>query len=923
MKEVSRRFKSLFVALLLLVTAIQWPVTSVQAEEAKEFDKTSVTLHYHRFDNNYDNWDVWCWPIPEGVENGFDFTDKDDFGVYTTIEAGALDAETSLGFIVRKGEWEAKDWEGDRFMDKAYMDENGHIEIWVVSGQEKFYYSEKEANAALEVLKEPRVTSAVMNTLKKINFTTNNPVVNTDASVVTLKDETGAKVELKDVVFAVGGASGLIFTKEELNLNHTYTLEIDGYIGGQVTYGEVFNSEDFEANYTYTGDLGAVYTKKKTTFTLWAPTASKVELALYGTDGKNLTTVEKTVDMVRGEKGSWTVTVDGDLHGTYYNYLVSIGDKVNTVVDPYAKAVGVNGKCGMVINLDTTDPDGWNKDKKPELKDATDTIIYEMHIRDFSISSTSGISLEYQGKYNGVWQPNTTIPGTDVKTGVAHLIELGVNTVHLLPSFDYASVDETKLDTPQFNWGYDPLNYNVPEGSYSSDPYTAEIRIEEFKQMVLELHKAGIRVVMDVVYNHTGPTLDSNLNLAVPNYYYRQNDKGAFSNGSGCGNETASERSMMGRLIYDSVLYWAEEYHIDGFRFDLMAIHDIDTITSIREGLNEIDETIIMYGEGWHAGGCALEEALQCTKANTVKYEDLQIAAFSDDIRDGIKGSVFDALGQGFVNGADGCEEKIKFGIVASTYHQQVNIKAWANQPYQTITYASAHDNNTLWDKLQISNADDSEEVRLAMNKMSAAIIYTSQGIPFILAGEEMARTKVNEDGSLNHNSYNASDAVNAMDWQRKIEYSDLFNYYKGLISLRKAHKAFHMNTSEQIQESIAFLETPANVVAYTLNGKAAKDSWNNMAVIFNANREEATVPIPEGQWVVVVNAEKAGVEELARIDGGKVVIPAQTSYVLVDANSFDNPNTNAGFSAGWIVGGVVGVVALAAIIALLAKKKK
>ena len=384
-----------------------------------------------------------------------------------------------------------------------------------------------------------------------------------------------------------------------------------------------------------------------------------------------------------------------------------------------------------------------------------------MHIRDFSISENSGVTLEYRGKYNGVWEDGTTIPGTDVKTGVDHLKELGVTTVHLLPTFDHQSIDETKLDVPQFNWGYDPKNYNVPEGSYSSDPYTGTIRIEEFKQMVMELHKAGIRVVMDVVYNHTGATTDSNLNLAVPNYYYRQNAQGGFANGSGCGNETASERSMVGRLIVDSVAYWAEEYHIDGFRFDLMAIHDIDTMKEVRAAVDAIDPTILLYGEGWTGGDSPLPEDQKATKANTVKFGDLQIAAFSDDIRDGIKGSVFDAAAGGFINGGTDYEETIKFGVVASTPNDQIDYskvknqtQPWANQPYQTISYASAHDNLTLWDKLQSTNPNDSEEALIQLNKMSAAIVYTSQGIPFMQAGEEMARTKVNPDGSLNENSY-------------------------------------------------------------------------------------------------------------------------------------------------------------------------
>ena len=899
---------------------------------ATAFDRVAMTLHYYRFDGDYSNWDIWAW-ASEG--NGYPFTGEDNYGVYGEADLGAVDADTEIGFIVRRPDWSEKDWDGDRFVDKFFINADGLVDVYVISGQQQFYYSEAAAQAAVDSLNNPRVTSAAIDSLTEVTFQVNNAVTlaENNANIhITAND--GTEVSISQVTLAADSMSGTILLEQPLDLNRVYTLSIDGYQGKELTFGNVFNSDAFEALYTYTGDLGAIYSKDSTTFVLWAPTASAVQLALYGTNGLDYTgSASQILDLQRSANGSWTTTVDGDLNGTYYNYLVTVDGSTNEVVDPYAKAVGVNGNRGMVIDLDTTDPEGWESDEKPLLESATDAIIYEMHIRDFSISETSGISIEYQGKFNGVWQSGTTIPGTDISTGVDHLKELGVNVVHLLPSFDYATVDETKLDTPQFNWGYDPKNYNAPEGSYSSDPYTAQIRIEEFKKMVMELHKAGIRVVMDVVYNHTGATTDSNLNLAVPNYYYRQNAAGGFSNGSGCGNETASERSMVGRLISDSVAYWAEEYHIDGFRFDLMAVHDIDTMISIRERLNAIDPSILMYGEGWTGGDCALDPSLQATKANTVKFGDLQIAAFSDDIRDGIKGHVFNLLGTGFVNGGSGYEETIQFGIVASTPNEQVDsslvmnqTQPWANQPYQTITYASAHDNLTLWDKLNTSNAGTSEEELLAMNKMSAAIVYTSQGIPFMLSGEEMARTKTNEDGSLNENSYNAPDSVNAIDWTRKVTYHDLYEYYKGLISLRKAHKAFHMDSTADIQSSIQFLETPERVVAYTLDGTAAADEWETIAVVFNANTEAAQVTIPEGTWVLVVNGEKAGVEELGRMEGGSISVPGQTSYVLVDADSFDGeledvPSPGTGDPFGIWVSCAVAALALGGAVLLLRKR--
>ena len=658
-------------------------------------------------------------------------------------------------------------------------------------------------------------------------------------------------------------------------------------------------NEVFKEKYHYNGSLGAKYNKNETIFTLWAPTADSVKVALYGKNGNDTNNnPEEVIQMNKGENGEWSVKINKDLKGEYYNYIVNINGKENRVIGPYAKAVGVNGKRAMVIDLNETNPKGWNEDKKPKLDNTTDAVIYEMHIRDFSIDDNSGIT--YKGKYNGVWQDNTTIPGTDIKTGVSHLKELGVNIVHLLPTFDYESIDESRLDQPQYNWGYDPQNYNVPEGSYSTDPYTAQVRIREFKEMVQNLHKAGIRVVMDVVYNHTGSTEDSHLNLTVPGYYHRQNQSGGFSNGSGCGNEIASERSMVRRMMVDSVKFWAEEYHIDGFRFDLMALHDIDTMKEIRRELNKIDESIIIYGEGWTGGDTPLPVEDRALKANTYKFENEQIAAFSDDIRDGIKGSIFIDENPGFVNGGTGFEESIKFGIVASTKHQDIDYskvnysdKPWSNQPYQTVTYTSAHDNYTLWDKLQLTNKQASDEELVQMNKMAAAIVLTSQGIAFIHAGDEFARTKVNADGSLNENSYNSPDSVNKLDWNRKIQYNDLFNYYKGLIELRKSHKAFRMNNTADIQNNLEFLQKGKNfkednVVAYTINGKAVGDEWNNIAVIFNASNEEVEVTLPLNDWNIVVNENSAGVETLGNVEGNKVKVAPKSSYVLYNISEIE-----------------------------------
>lgn len=654
-----------------------------------------------------------------------------------------------------------------------------------------------------------------------------------------------------------------------------------------------FNN-DFDKIYGYDGDLGAIYSKDKCKFILWAPTAENVQLALYGDNGYDFDCEAKEVyTMSKGINGTWIVEINGDFNGQFYNYLININGKISEVVDPYAKAVGVNGNRGMVIDLNTTNPEGWEKDTKPELKSATDSIIYEVHVRDLSIDETSGISNEYKGKFKALTIWDSCIPGTTVKTVVNHIKDMGFTHIHLLPAFDFGSIDENKLEQPQFNWGYDPKNYNVPEGSYSTNPYLGDVRIKEFKEMVKALHEAGIRVVMDVVYNHTY-NLDSCLNNAVPGYYYRQDENGEYSDASACGNETASERYMFRRYMVDSVVYWAKEYHIDGFRFDLMGIHDIETMKLIREELNKIDSSIIMYGEGWTGGPSPLKEELAALKKNTYKFDKLQIAAFSDDCRDGVKGHVFYDEETGFVNGKDGLEETIKFAVVASTHHKDIdkeNIvysnEFWANEPYQTINYASAHDNYTLWDKLQISTPNCTEEELIAMNKLIAGIILTSQGISFVHAGEEMARTKEDEEGKLVENSFESSDKVNKIYWDRKVKYKDLFEYYKGLISLRKEYKAFRMNTNEEIKENIHFLKkgvnfSENNLVAYIIDAKNIDIKCEKIAVIINANNKDVDVELEESNWHVMVDEKTAGNEIIETIKDSKVNVSRKSIKVLI-----------------------------------------
>ena len=654
-----------------------------------------------------------------------------------------------------------------------------------------------------------------------------------------------------------------------------------------------FESKEFNEKYNYDGELGVIYSKNSSEFKLWAPLAEQVELVLYGKDYNALESNKTIIKMNKENRGVWRVKIDEDLSGEYYNYLVRNNGKTYESVDPYAKAVSINGEKSMVIDMESTNPKGWSNDKKPILNDVTDSIIYEAHIRDLTKDEASGVIKALRGKYIGAVLENSKIKGTSITTGLDHLKELGITHIHLLPVFDYGSIDE-RYDSPDnYNWGYDPQNYNVPEGSYSTNPYEGAVRISEFKEMVYKFHQAGIRVVMDMVYNHTY-NLESPLNLTVPGYYYRKDQYGRYSNGSGCGNETASERYMFRKYMIDSVLYWAKEYHIDGFRFDLMGLHDLETMRIIRNELNKVDKSIIMYGEGWTCYDTPLNINESAVKNNICKFDDLQIAAFSDDARDSIKGSVFLKESLGFVNGGDNYEESIKYTICASTKHDEIDLSKvvysksfWANEPYQTITYDSAHDNNTLFDKLRMSCKDENEEELLKMNKLAAAIVLTSQGISFLHEGEEFARVKENLEGEIIENSYNSSDYTNELKWLRKQRYIDLFNYYKGLIKLRKEYKAFRMNSNKEIQNNISFMAKgnefkDNHIVGYIINIEDYNDSYSKIAVIFNANKYNVEVDLDEGKWNVLVDGEKADSEVQYKIEDSIVNVSARSALILI-----------------------------------------
>ncbi len=609
-----------------------------------------------------------------------------------------------------------------------------------------------------------------------------------------------------------------------------------------LTLGCTVTTEQFPPKEGSVQELG--YTQERSEFSLWAPTADSARVLLYedGLEGLPYEVLEMKKNTA---DGSWKAVAEGDLAGRFYTFRVNVsGQWLEETPGIFATAVGVNGHRAAIVDFRSTDPEGWAEDRRPELRSFADAVVYEMHHRDFSISGNSGISPEHRGKFLALTESGTRGP-RGVRTGVDHLVELGVTHVHILPSFDYASVDETRLEDNVYNWGYDPVNYNVPDGSYSTDPYDPACRIREFKEMVQALHKAGIRVVLDVVYNHVSDAASQAFERTVPGYFFRMREDGSFADGSACGNETASDREMMRRFMVESVCWWVEEYHIDGFRFDLMGIHDIETMNAIRAAVSEIDPSVLIYGEGWAASAPLYDGSLLAMKANT--WEMPGIAAFSDEMRDALRGPFSDNSKAGFLGGVPDLEESVKFGVAGAVQHPGVDYSAvnysdtcWASEPTQMISYISCHDDMCLRDRLAATLPGASEAELLRLDKLGQTVVFTSQGIPFIYAGEELFRTKQGV-----HNSYNSPDAINAIDWSFKTRYADLYDYYRGLIALRKAHPAFRLGDADLVREHLEFLDAPDGVVAWRLTGHAGGDPCEEIVVVINSRKEAVSVTVP------------------------------------------------------------------------------
>ena len=869
-----KRFQKL-ICLLLLVTLLAGcaPAATPPTEAPTEPAPTEYTeplqdgynqvTFYWTYSGTYENCDMWIW-WGDVAGKGYLFHEC-EYGAKVVVNVP--EGIDEVGFIVRKdcsdpggSSWgnATKDYEQDRFA----VIEGKQTTIYLKPGDPAQYIS-NDGGKTLDMAKKFTLAGMIDENIIEYHLTPKVKITDLNQIKVYCGDRQVAVKSLSTL--GKEATSGKIELEESLDLSGNYRIEIDGYGEKEVMPTDIFDSQYFADNFHYDGDdLGAVIHGDQTTFKVWAPTASKVVLNLFEAgDGVE---AYKSVEMVKGDKGVWAYTEDCG-HGTYYTYTVTTSAGTQEAVDPYAKAAGVNGNRGMVADLSLTDPEGWEDHSfSSPISSYSEAVIWEVHVRDFSNKIADS---QYKGKYLAFTETGL-VNEYGKAVGVDYLKELGITHVHLLPVYDFATIDESSTD-PEFNWGYDPKNYNVPEGSYSTDPYNGEVRIKEYKQMVMALHEAGISVIMDMVYNHTYDG-NSSFNKIVPYYYYRYTSTGANSSASGCGNDTASERYMFGKFMVDSTSYWAEEYKLDGMRFDLMGLHDLQTMQEVETAVHAINPKAILYGEGWTMGA-TIDGSAQANQSNISQITPSgdaigAVAVFNDAIRDGLKGSVFEKTGKGYINGASAAtKNKIIFGIKGGEGIGQ----GWSVTDSMVINYMSAHDNNTLWDKLLLSNPEQTDEQRNAMNKLGAAILMISKGTPFWQAGEEMLRTK---DGD--ENSYKSSDAINNIDWSvlqdGTMQYETML-YYKGLIEMRKAYSIFTAPEAQVLSAE----ETSSGMLVITF------DDGNGGQALVILNPHNTGLPYTlEGQWHLVADAENAGSTVLAT-DSGSVTIAGISARIYVN----------------------------------------
>ncbi len=863
-----------------------------------------IYINYYRPDNNFDGWNMWLWPTgAEGKQ--YDFTGTKNTGdynwatLYVTLDSVKTDADGNImGLIIRKGEWSAKDVDVDRFLPASEIKDQ-KLNVYLLSGIETIYYSEEAAMSGIEESTKIKISEARFMEFDRVYIETSAKITN--KSHFKIKDSTGKVFCDYDCSLdANKGSIGKTFvslrSEEEMDIKETYTVYDEpetfddevNFRPCEVAKYTAYNTERFNELYAYDGVLGAEYSASQTKFTVWSPYAKEMKLNIYSAGEGG---VASTYDMTAGSKGIWTYTLDGDQNGKYYTYTVINGNNKSEVVDPYARSGGKNGQRGMILDLNATNPTGWATQSEPTLASNSNAVIWEAQLRDVTIHQSSGVSEANRGKFLGLTETGTK-NSKGRSTALDYLKDLGVTEVHFQPLFDFASVDESFTAATydkygEYNWGYDPLNYNMPEGSYSSDPSNGTKRVNEMKQMVMALHNAGIQVIMDVVYNHVSNAQSSNFEKLMPGYYFRMTNTGTYYNGSGCGNETASERAMFRKFMIDSVLYWTQEYKIDGFRFDLMGLHDIVTMNELYDALKKVNPDVVVYGEGWTGGTSGLGANDQAVLANAKKMPN--IAFFNDSVRDGLKGSVFTMSDTGFVSGKASSDSAVYYGATGGS-------DKFAS-PTQNINYTACHDNSLLWDKLNASVKGDADTLK-AMNRLAAVAVLTGQGIAFIPAGEEMMRSKpttaTNDydnrpNAYLNDpnyyfadNSYKSPDSVNAINWDLLDENADMVSFYKALIAIKTSFAQFTLSTAEQIANCVIADKDSAKSDGIAVYAVKDPSSDEYAIVILNNNATAKTVGVPQGAYSVYVNGANANATTaLSSFNGASVEVGAYSAIVM------------------------------------------
>lgn len=883
-----KRLLGLVLAALTVVTAL----VSIDAKPSLAAANHKVTVHYQRYDDDYTPWNVWLWC--DGANGAaYNFTQDngggtatDDFGAYGSWELNCTSPNDKVGFLIRTDAW-AKDPDADRFIESAlFLPVEGvrTAEIWVKSGS-KFIWTKEPSD-------KPSLLGAQITGLRTMKLTFDNTFTLDDAAKASFsfRDNTGTAVEIASWGTLKGSAAVGYFTTvtlaADVKIGTSYSVSHPNYGTIESDLGSLWTLPSFNDQFYYSGDdLGNTYGADSTAFRVWAPTADSLDLVTYSSASAAVET-GTVYEMTKGVKGTWVYSLPGNQDGTIYMYRAHFGLKVNETIDPYARAVTINGDRGVVVNLLATNPVGWAGSTRPnnlQSGSATDAILYELHVRDMSMDSTSGIPASHKGKYLAFTDLNTKYKkkGKSTLTGLSAIKDLGVTNIELLPVYDFGSVDETGAGA-QFNWGYDPKNYNVPEGSYSTNAADPKNRITELKSAILAIHSAGLRVNMDVVYNHVMDSSGFSFEKLVPGYWYRRDSTGLKTSSSGCGNDTATENPMVSKFIQDSVKYWATEYKMDGFRFDLMGLMDLTTMNAIRTQMDAIDPTIIMIGEGWDMGGLPADK-----KANTLNSAKMPgIGTFNATIRDGMKGSIMNDGDIGWVSGGFATFTGVKTGLSGNVI-DYTGSPLVGVQPGQTINYIESHDNGTLFDRLRLSMGTDIPLPIIAQtSKIGTSMLFLAQGVPFLHAGQEFLRSK-----NYKTNSYNLSDQINSLKWGNRITYADNVSYLKGLIKIRKAHKAFRLATASAITSNMKFLKsTPYQQLGYSINGKAVGDKWGSIVVLANSDpASTAKITVPKGTYNVVADGKTVGATDAKGVtkilrtlkSTGTVVVPPLSIVVM------------------------------------------